>query len=139
MVEELGPRVFILRGKTPVEEKDLHSWAAWLGVADRTVAHSVLETERGPVTVWTYFLGIDHGFIRLRRGGIGTRGPEPVLFETLILDGPDREGRRGTVRARNGTWRGAEASHAEAVRFVEGNKGWARNAAPVNASFIPRN
>lgn len=67
----------------------------------RRVAHTTLVTDRGRVTVSTVFLVIDHSF--------GDGGP-PVLWETLVFDGPsDQEMRRYTSLA------DALAGHAEVV------------------------
>lgn len=83
---------YILDGKTPVLEPDLHKWGEWFETANRQVEVSIIYD----VTLSTVFLGLDHSW---------SVGP-PVLFETMIFGGPrDREYERYS------TWDEAEAGH----------------------------
>jgi len=98
-------KYYVLYGQSPVECKDLLTWAKWVKTANRCVAHD----EQDGVSVSTSFLGLDHCF----DGG----GP-PVLFETMIFGGPhDRDLERYC------TWEEAEAGHAEmcAKAFSQSN------------------
>ncbi len=97
----------------PVREPDLMKWSTWFEAAsemrdDGTCARHVACSERGEpgheVRVSTVFLGVDHNFM----------GGQPVLWETLVFNGPlDMEQRRYTSRAE------AEIGHAQMVALVE--------------------
>lgn len=92
---------YILDGHTPVEERDLHTWAKWFETGSRQVANDHV----GAVRVSTVFLGIDHRF--------GGDGP-PILFETMVFGGPlDDE------QDRYSTWEEAEAGHAAMLARVK--------------------
>jgi hypothetical protein len=83
---------YILDGKIPVLEPDIHMWGAWLDNADRHVD----KTKIGGAEVSTVFLGIDHSF---------EAGP-PLLFETMVFGGPlDQE------QDRCSTWEQAQRMH----------------------------
>jgi len=87
---------YILKGKKAVACDDLMTWAKWIETADRHVAE---DTVRG-VRVSTVFLGID-----LR---------EPLLFETMIFEGPlDQE------MDRYSTWEEAEVGHKAMIEKVK--------------------
>lgn len=74
---------------------DFMTWARWFEKADtRVVAKDLIEGSR----VSTVFLGLDHSF--------GGGGP-PLLFETMVFDGP----LNGEME-RCSTWEQAEAQHA---------------------------
>jgi hypothetical protein len=84
----------------PVHEPDLNTWGSWFETAERHVAKDQI----GDVCVSTVFLALDHRF-----GG----GGDPVLWETMIFQGPhDGYQERYTSRA------AAEAGHAAAVKLV---------------------
>ena len=87
-------------GHTPVPVDDLSDWARRFRITDRHVA----QTDVGPSHVSTVFLGIDHNF--------GDDGP-PVLFETLVFDGP-----LAGEMTRYCTWADAAAGHTEMVARV---------------------
>lgn len=72
---------YILDDKHEIIEVDTITWGRWFETADRTVAaHRCRDQETGDVCeVSTVFLGLDHAF------GEGT---VPILFETLVFDGP---------------------------------------------------
>ena len=53
--------------------EDVLEWGAWYETADRKVAR----TEKGPFTVSTVFLGLDHSFGR----------DTAVLYETMVFGG----------------------------------------------------
>lgn len=77
----------------------LMEWARFIDGNNRVAAW-----ERGPVSVSTVFLGLDHSF----------GGPVPLIFETLVFGGPlDGEMKR------HSTWAEAEAGHAEMVKRAE--------------------
>lgn len=71
--------------------------------ADTRVALSRI----GDAEVSTVFLGIDYGF---------GRTPDPLLFETMVFYGPDRECGR---MMRYFTWEEAERGHADIVQAAE--------------------
>jgi len=86
----------------PVPEPNPMRWARWYERASKetvpfwdgrehapSAGRSVAFTRIESTVVSTIFLGIDHGF-----GG----GP-PVLFETMIFSGGDRDGWRWHTRA----------------------------------------
>ena len=86
---------YILVNHEPVHEPDLNEWCAWFDDIDkRRVAKSVI----GEQTVYTTFIGIDHGL------GTGT----PVLFETMVFPECD-------ICVRYCTWDEAEAGHQKVV------------------------
>jgi len=88
--------MYVLKGKTPVEEKDAVKWGKFHHEdKNRRIGHDtkLISTE---VRVSTVFLGIDHGF---------GEGP-PVLFETMVFGGEfDQE------QERYCTWDQAEKGH----------------------------
>jgi hypothetical protein len=89
---------YILKGREPVEEPDLITWAEWMEDADRHVALSIQEGIR----VSTVFLGLDHSF---------DDDAPPLLFETMVfMDEKDEDCERYS------TWEEAEAGHARMVR-----------------------
>lgn len=90
---------YILDGRTPVKT-DLLTWAKWFQSTDRRVAFDEVNDAR----VSTVFLGSDHGF---------GEGDEPLIFETMIFGGEHDQ-----YCDRCGTWEGAEAMHAKALRLV---------------------
>lgn len=83
---------YILDGKTPVLEPDLHKWGEWYETANRVVRQAIL----GDVRLSTVFLGLDYQWMD---------GP-PLLFETMIFGGP-----RDQETHRYSTWDEAEAGH----------------------------
>jgi len=59
----------------PVLEDDIHVWGRWFeDIDNRRVAYD----EKGPVSVSTVFLGLDHR--RLGDGG------SPLLWESMVFD-----------------------------------------------------
>ncbi len=86
---------YILEEQTPIKETDLLKWAMWFETADRVVEQTAVNNE---ITVSTIFLGLNHQF---------GDGP-PLLFETLIIGGPND----GDMR-RYPTWKEAEIGHGE--------------------------
>lgn len=85
-------RTYILDGKTPVVEPDLHKWGEWFETANREVRVSHVNG----ALLSTVFLGLDYSW---------SDGPL-ALFETMIFGGPrDREYERYS------TWDEAEAGH----------------------------
>jgi hypothetical protein len=85
---------YVLEGHNAVQEPDLMKWAIWFETANRTVKKNTI----GKSLVSTIFLGLDHGFDNNR----------PLLFETMVFDGPlDQECERCS------TWEEAEEMHAE--------------------------
>lgn len=91
---------YILVERKPVECNDLLTWASWLEMADRRVAHTVV----GDIRISTVFLGLDHQY---------GNGP-PLLFETMIFGGP-----HDLECWRYPTWEIAETGHAEAVKLTQ--------------------
>jgi hypothetical protein len=91
------PMHYILVGRTPIAV-DMLTWAKWFGdIAKRRVASDKVDDVR----VSTIFLGLDHNW-----SGKG----DPILFETMIFDGPlDGESWRYA------TYKQAEEGHAKAV------------------------
>lgn len=70
----------------------------------RRITHTTLITGKGRITVSTVFLVLDHSH----------GGPEPVLWETMVFDGPmDEHMDRYTSRA------DAAAGHADIVTQVK--------------------
>lgn len=98
----MQPHYYTLDGHEPVALDDVLQWAEWFGVADRTVAYTVVVPNE--VGVSTVFLGLDHNF--------SGDGP-PILFETLVMGG-ERDGEMDRYR----TWKDAEAGHAEIVESI---------------------
>jgi len=96
-------KFYILDGdKTPRLATSIE-WAEWMMI---NAARRVREDTVGDVYVSTVFVGIDHSFGR----------GEPLLFETMIFDGPhDGECNRCS------TWEDAEEMHAAAVARVKGD------------------
>ena len=84
----------------PVAEPDIIKWAQWFETAKRHIAYDRI----GQVQISTIFLCFDHSF------GEG----EPVLFETLIIDGEhDQYQERYTNKV------AALAGHDQAVALVK--------------------
>lgn len=97
--EGLSPQQYILDGHTPVAEPDPFKWAMSLGLSKRRVCW----TQIGTATISTVFFGLNHNW---------GEGP-PLLFETMVFDGPlDKERRRCS------TWEEAEQQHADMVEYV---------------------
>lgn len=90
-------------GRTPKPEPDLMKWARWFETAERTVA----KTQVGKLKVSTVFLGLDYNF------GYGC---QPILFETMIFDGPELKDTGYQTRC--STWEQAEAMHEKAVESI---------------------
>jgi len=67
-------RYYILVDRLPVAV-DHDAWMRWFETSDRQIGDDKI----GKTRVSTVFLGIDHNFY-------GSSGP--VLFQTLIFDGP---------------------------------------------------
>jgi len=89
---------YILNGKIPVLEEDVHKWGAWFETAKRHVAKDY----SGGVEVSTVFLGLDHQFIE---------GQPPLLFETMVFGGEHDQD-----MDRYSTWEEAEKGHKEFVK-----------------------
>jgi hypothetical protein len=94
-------RKYKLEDHAPVLCEDVLEWGRWFETADRTVA----KTKVGAAEVSTVFLGIDHSH--------RDDGP-PVLFETLVFEGP-MDGQM----ERYHTWDEAVAGHAAMVERVK--------------------
>jgi hypothetical protein len=92
---------YILDGHTAVPEPDLMKWARWFESVD---SRRVKRETVGESDVSTVFLGMDHSF----------GGPTPILFETMVFDGP-----LGGEMNRCSTWEQAEKMHDEMVRRVK--------------------
>lgn len=92
---------YILKGKTPVKV-DMLEAAAWFET-DREKKRRIGYDEINGQRVSTVFLGLDHGW-----GG----GP-PVLFETMIFDGPN-----DSWQDRYCTYEEAEAGHKKVCEKV---------------------
>lgn len=91
---------YILDGHKAVPCNDYFKWGEWHRTADRKVKREMV----GESDVSTVFLGLDHSY---------GDGP-PVLFETLVFDGPlDME------MDRYETWEEAEKGHAAMVERVK--------------------
>jgi hypothetical protein len=88
---------FILDGKTPVLEPDHTKASRWMiENRDKLV---IARTNLLDAYVSTVFLGLNHNL-----------GPgPPLLFETLVIDGP-----HDGYRRRCSTWAQAEAQHRAA-------------------------
>jgi hypothetical protein len=93
---------YVLVDKKAVPCDDLLEWAKQFETTDRRVAQDYV----GNVRVSTVFLGLDHNYW----------GGEPLLFETMVFDGPlDGE------QDRCSTWEQAEAMHARMLQRVKEN------------------
>ena len=90
------PRYYILVDRLPVAA-DHDTWMRWFETSDRQIGDDKI----GKTRVSTVFLGIDHNFY-------GSSGP--VLFQTLIFDGPFAD-----EMWRYSTYAEAERGHQEAV------------------------
>jgi hypothetical protein len=90
------PRYYILVDRLPVPV-DHDTWMRWFETSDRQIGDDKI----GKTRVSTVFLGIDHNFY-------GSSGP--VLFQTLIFDGPLAD-----EMWRYSTYAEAERGHQEAV------------------------
>lgn len=66
---------YILNADGSIAEVDLMTWAKWFETGQRVIARD----DVGDSHVSTVFLGLDHRF--------GSGGP-PLLFETMVFDGP---------------------------------------------------
>src|SRR6476646_6845896 len=98
------PRYYILVDRLPVAV-DHDTWMRWFETSDRQIGDDKI----GKTRVSTVFLGIDHNFY-------GSSGP--LLFQTLIFDGPLAD-----EMWRYATYAEAERGHQEAVtqaRIVAG-------------------
>lgn len=93
-------RYWKLDGHKPVPTDDVLEWAKIYEGTGRFVAQSEICGSR----ISTVFLGIDHGH------GSGS----PLLFETMIFDGPQDQ-----YQERCSTWEEAEAQHQEACQLVQ--------------------
>lgn len=95
-------QIFVLDKKgNPVAELDFQTWADWMWKVDRRVA----DEQVGASMISTVFLGLDHNWT----------GDFPVLWETLVFDGPmDQECERCS-----GSREQAEAMHARMVERVK--------------------
>jgi hypothetical protein len=91
---------YILKGRTPVEEPDIITWAKWFEKADRNVKRTTLPDG---VLVSTIFLGLDHNFLN----------GAPILFETMIFGGEHDQ-----WCDRYETWEQAEAGHQNAIEMI---------------------
>ena len=93
---------YILKGKKPIQEKDLMKWARWFETANRHVGDDMV----GEVHVSTVFLGLDHSFNFNKKH-------VPILFETMIFGGKHDE-----YQERYATWEEAEKGHKKAMDLV---------------------
>lgn len=95
--------------KNPVPVKSLREFGVAFE-ADRQVASEYV----GDIKISTVFLGIDHGF-----DPTGSPDYKPVLFETMIFNGPlDQE------CIRYCTWDEAMAGHIRTVHNVRISQRW---------------
>lgn len=69
---------WILRDGVPVPASDLMAWAEWFESKEAQKERIVARDEKDGVVVSTVFLALDHSF----------GGKEPVLYETLVFNGP---------------------------------------------------
>lgn len=91
---------YILKGKTPVIERDLLKWARWMAENDPGIARDDIKE----ILISTVFLGFDHS--------LGTG--DPILFETMIFGG-----RYDLYQRRYSTYEKAEEGHQAAVEMVK--------------------
>lgn len=99
---------YILVDKEPVPIECAKRWGEWWQKKEnRNVAKTKLGSE---VLVSTVFLGIDHCFTSSDDDDI-----KPILFETLVIGGPNNE-----YMERYCTYQEAEEGHARIVRMCEG-------------------
>jgi hypothetical protein len=96
---------YILVGKNPMPVENSLTWGKWLENARKTGERIVGYWEHEDILVSTVFLGIDHNFT--------DEGP-PILFETMILGGPDNQS-----MWRYATWEEAEAGHMKVCNEVK--------------------
>lgn len=108
---------YILVERMAIEVDDLMTWARWF--EDNWKYKHVAATRIGTARVSTIFLGLDHSFAE--------DGP-PILFETMIFNGPADQYQR-----RCSTWKQAEAMHKEACEYVR--KAMQEIGALVNAAM----
>lgn len=108
---------YILDGKVPVWEPDLHKWAQWFGTHNRKVASTLI----GKFEVSTVFLGLDHNFF--------SGNTKPLLFETMvfkfpkvqpaeIMAGADCSHIYDNIQERYHTWEEAEVGHRKIVAQI---------------------
>jgi hypothetical protein len=97
-----GVRQYILDGHTPVEQKDLLTWAEWMKTHDRHVAR---HRSADGWYVSTLFIGLDMRLLPAELLG-GPPAP-PLVFETMAF-GPDRS---IEAQERCATWAEAERHH----------------------------
>lgn len=106
----LSFRCYTLVNRTPLPVDSPIEWAQEMAKRRLTLLKTgvdpwrVDETNIGPVSISTVFLGLDH-----RMGGAGP----PVLYETMVFGG-----RLDQFQNRCCTWEEAEAMHADAVQLV---------------------
>lgn len=100
-------RMYILKGRKPVQVHDPFEFSEWFHTADRTVGR----TRIGNLLVSTVFLGIDHSF-----GPVG----KPILFETMafIYGETHRQAPHDVYQKRFATWSGAERHHKRLVQKI---------------------
>lgn len=109
---------YILRGRTPIPEPDLLSWAQWIESHERHVDSTTI----GKFEVSTVFLGLDHNFF--------TGSDKPILFETMvfklprpstkeIMAGADCSHRYDNIQERYHTWEEAQAGHLKIVARIK--------------------
>lgn len=101
------PHQYVLGGEdghTPIPEPDILKWCRQFEISKRIVAQSHIGLMR--VFVSTVFLGLDHNH--------NFDDPEPVLFETMIFNGPHDQD-----MWRYHTWDEALEGHMLAVAMVE--------------------
>ena len=94
---------YILVNGEPQVEPNLLKWAEWFENSERHLKQDVI----GNTRISTVFLGLDHSF-----GG----GP-PVLWETMIFDGP--EGLLDETQWRYTSQEDALAGHENAVGLIK--------------------
>ena len=99
---------FILKGKKPVQCKDVLKWARWIEFARRNKLMIVKQEEIGDARVSTVFLGIDPGF------GFASRAR---LFETRVFGGKFDDWQQKYT-----TWEEAEEGHAALVECLKAGK-----------------
>ena len=100
--------LYILEGQTPVPVEDALVWGTWFEshIQERIVKQDNITDE---IRVSTVFVSIDQGYSWMS----GNPDYEPLLFETLIIGGPE-----DGYRLRYSTWKGAEHGHDKVVQLV---------------------
>lgn len=95
--------MYNINGRIPSKVDDIKQWEGMCNIEKRRVGYTDVNED---VAVSTVFLGLDHAIPSLH-------GNTPILFETMIMGGPN-----DGYQERYATWEQAEAGHARIVKIA---------------------